>query len=99
MKMEKVTMLIELEYSAELMHDDDIDAKEWFFGILSSGGGELRLVSREIGDEIGGISSARILQPSLDPDACPCCRAKPAKSETCPNCGKPFLFGYCLHCE
>lgn len=53
--MKKLTMLVEFEYDENMMHggDDDAKAKEWFFDLLTSE--ELRLISDEIGDDIGTV--------------------------------------------
>jgi len=59
--MKKLTLLVELEYDDEMMHngDKDLEAKEWFFHTVLRD--DLDLFSGEIGDTIGEIKIIRIL--------------------------------------
>lgn len=72
--MAKVLMKVELEYDADIMHGDDVEAKAWFFGeILNEEKGLLLLHSNEIGECIGKVrvisteapSNAAISGPTL----------------------------------
>jgi hypothetical protein len=58
----KIKMEIELDYDAGIMHDVDKEATEWFYNeILLGSGGDLRLHSNEIGDEVGKVTVLKIL--------------------------------------
>ncbi len=57
--MTKLKLTIELDYDAEIMHQDDPDAIEWFFlDILQED--LLFLHSNEIGDVIGTVKVLEI---------------------------------------
>lgn len=54
--MAKLTLTIELDYDAEIMHGDDEESKAWFFSeILHDETGELLLHSNNIGDTLGAV--------------------------------------------
>lgn len=54
--MAKVLMTVELDYDADIVHGDDMEAISWFFAhILSEEKGLLLLHSNEIGDCIGKV--------------------------------------------
>lgn len=58
--MTAITLLIELEYDADLMHGDEPDGIAWFNNLLLHGPeGDLRLHSSDIGDEIGTVRVLR----------------------------------------
>lgn len=60
--MTTIKLLIELEYDASIMHQDDPDAIEWFFkDILRED--LLLLHSGEIGDTIGEVKVLEVIEP------------------------------------
>lgn len=63
--MTKLKLIIELDYDAEIMHQDDPDAIEWFFkDILRSD--LLILHSNSIGDAIGEVKVLSVLKEKED---------------------------------
>jgi len=67
--MTKIVMTIELDYDAELMHGDDPESKNWFFGqILNKDLGKLVLHSDDIGDTVGTVRVVSVT-PALGHDA------------------------------
>jgi hypothetical protein len=58
--MAKLKLLIELDYNAAMMHENDPEAIEWFFTDLLPGD-ELFLHSNEIGDTVGTVRVMDIL--------------------------------------
>ena len=56
--MAKLKLTIELDYDDKMMHGDDEEAREWFFGIIKND--ELYLVSEEMGDNIGTVKVIEI---------------------------------------
>lgn len=60
--MTTVKMEIELSYDETMVHGDDEQSKQWFFGhILNGNTGELMLHSNDIGDTIGSVKVIRVL--------------------------------------
>ena len=54
--MTKIILTVELEYDADMMYGDDVDAKVWFLNeILHEEDGLLLLHSNEIGDTVGKV--------------------------------------------
>ena len=49
----KVQMLIELDYDADVMHENDPASIAWFRNEIMRG--ELLLHSNELGDEVGSV--------------------------------------------
>jgi len=60
--MKSLTLVIELEYDDEIMHHDDQEARDWFYNNILLGRGGLLLHSNEIGDTIGSVTVADIVE-------------------------------------
>ena len=57
--MRTLTLVIELDYDNEAMHEDDENGISWFRDEIL--GGELILHSNEIGDEVGRVRLVRFV--------------------------------------
>jgi hypothetical protein len=53
-----IRLKVALEYDPDVMHGDDKEAVAWFYRMLLTT--PLRLISDEIGDEVGAVKVLRI---------------------------------------
>ena len=61
--MAKLCLTAILDYDADMMHGDDLEATNWFFDILTWPE-ELTVWSKEIGDEVGVLSNVVVKEMS-----------------------------------
>ena len=65
--MKKVKMVIELEYDDTIIHHDNKEGIDWFYGeILHETKGELLLHSNNIGDTLGSVRVISVENPYKD---------------------------------
>lgn len=58
-----LTLVVALEYDVELMHGDDLEAKDWFFEEIL-GGDHLTLHDNgDLGDEVGKVKLIYWVKP------------------------------------
>lgn len=60
--MAKLTMVVELDYDADLMHGGDTDVKGWFFNNVLMGEDLSLHDNGEIGDTVGKITVIEIIR-------------------------------------
>ena len=61
--MEKIKLIVEIEYNAKFMHGDCQEEKNWFYEeILLGEKGLLLLHSNELGENIGTVKGLKIVK-------------------------------------